>query len=43
MRTLNEYKPKAPYEFSEAYTWTLSEYKPKAQYKVSDHGIMRKK
>ena len=43
MRTLNEYKPKAQYEFSETYTWTLSEYKPKVPYKVSDHGIMRKK
>ena len=43
MRALNEYKPKAQYEFGEAYTWTLSEYKPKARYKVSDHGIMRKK
>ena len=40
MRTLNEYKPRAPYEFSETYTWILSECKPRAQHEVSDHGIM---
>ena len=41
MRTLNEYKPRAPYEFSETYTWTLSEYKPRAPYEVSVHGTIR--